>query len=467
MTPSYSDAVDVSLAGAAAMAALVVPLVVALVIWLVVVPLGLHRIFEALSVDRSRAWIPFVNIATVYRLGGLSEFWLIALVIPLSSWLGALMLFIATHRINRRLGRSGWYTVLAVVAWWVWTLALGLQHRVDLRAASEPLVWSMQRPPQGPLTIPSQDDSQQPLEETPVSAAGFIAPMPGIVEPDASQLPTRDPQPVPVEPVIFAAEQREAPQSTIAPEQREAPRLETSLVDSAKPNGDPTPAAAPRVETIAPAASPVIAPPPLATPPYSPQVLATPPAAPAPSPAAAPAPVPAPAQPVVPSREPEPAPAAPPLPDPAQPHEAAADLDHAADDDPYDDDATIISGARADATVVSSRRRARWWIQTSMGARVELTGTSAILGRRPSPHPLYPGAQLIAVTDDALSVSATHAVLEYVGGEWQVTDLDSTNGVWLLDPNTNEESELGARNRARVTPQFMLGELGVKVVQGA
>jgi len=131
-----------------------------------------------------------------------------------------------------------------------------------------------------------------------------------------------------------------------------------------------------------------------------------------------------------------------------------------------DDDATIISSSRVDATVISPRRRPRWWLQTSMGARVELTGAAAILGRRPSAHPLYPGAQLIAVTDDALSVSATHAVLEFVGGDWQVTDLDSTNGVWLIDPSTNEEAELGARNRARVTPQFMLGELGVKVVQG-
>jgi hypothetical protein len=101
-----------------------------------------------------------------------------------------------------------------------------------------------------------------------------------------------------------------------------------------------------------------------------------------------------------------------------------------------------------------------------MGARVELTGTSAILGRHPSPHPLYPGAQLIAVTDDALSVSATHAVLEFVGGEWHVTDLGSTNGVWLIGPDGGE-TELGAKNRARVTPQFVLGELGVRVAQGA
>ncbi|GAA4190605.1 hypothetical protein GCM10022288_20180 [Gryllotalpicola kribbensis] len=394
MTPSYTDAVSTPLGGGAGLAVLLAPLVVALAIWLIVVPLGLRGIFEALSVDRSRAWIPFVNIATVYRLGGMSEFWLIALVIPIVNVVGAIMLFIATHRINRKLGRSGWYTVLAVVAWWVWTLALGLQRRIDLRASSEPLVWSAQRPPQAPLTIPTGDDSQQPLDETPISAAGFIAPMPGMAAPDAPAEPTRAPQPVPLVP--------SAPQPP--------------LVDSAKPNGDPA------------LPSQVDAPTPLS-----------------------------------------PVDSAQPNGDPAAPASVTPELE--LDNDatiirrPQDDE-TIITG-NADATVISARRRPRWWVHTTMGARVELTGASAILGRRPSAHPLYPGAQLIAVTDDALSVSATHAVLEFVGGDWHITDLDSTNGVWLIDPRTNEESELGARNRARVTPQFMLGELGVKVVQGA
>lgn len=132
------------------------------------------------------------------------------------------------------------------------------------------------------------------------------------------------------------------------------------------------------------------------------------------------------------------------------------------------DDATILSdGSVSDHTVVSPRRRPHWWVHTEMGSRVELIGTSAILGRRPSAHPLYPGAQLIRVTDDATSVSATHAVLEFVEGEWQVTDLGSTNGVWLVDPATGDESELGAHKRRRVTPHFMLGELGVQVVRNA
>jgi hypothetical protein len=432
---SPSEAQYLAPAWGVSLAALLIPLVISLAIWLVVVPLGLRGIFEALGVDRSRAWIPFVNLATVYRLGGLSEFWLIALVIPVSGWLGAIMLFVASYRINRRLGRSGWYTVLAVVLWWAWTLALGLQRRIDLSGHGEPLVWSAQRPPQAPLTIPLGDDSAgrsgspaPVIPETSLGAAGLIAPMPGAWQPDAPAEPSRAAQPLVTTPPIpsFAEEQPAAPFSPFVEEQREAPRLETSAPPLADEQPEP-----PRFEAFA---GPVPIEP--QTPPFETiareELLAA---------SAPPAP---------------PAPPTPSTPEPAPP----ADLH-------FDDDATIISGARVDATVISPRRRARWWVQTTMGARVELTGAAAILGRRPAPHPLYPGAQLIALTDDALSVSATHAVLEFVGGEWQVTDLDSTNGVWLIDPVSGGETELGARNRTRVPAQFMLGELGVKVVQGA
>lgn len=360
--------------------------VVALAIWLVVVPLGLRGIFEALGTDRSRAWIPFVNLATVYRLGGRSEFWLVALVIPVSSWLGAIMLFIATHRINRRLGRSAWYTVLAVIVWWVWTLALGLQRRIDRSGEAEPLIWSAQPRPQAALVLPGSDDSA-PQTAPPASP---IAPIPGIPAADAAA-PSRTPQPI-VEPPLVApsviAPPVAAPAAASLVAGQTAPPVPAEVGGDAEP-----PVAGPAVEQTAPPAASV-----------TPELH-------------------------------------------------------------LDDDATIISSARVDATVVSPRRRQRWWLQTSMGARVEITGSAAILGRRPAPHPLYPGAQLIAVTDDALSVSATHAVLEHVGGEWHVTDLDSTNGVWLVGPD-GSETELGARNRARVTPQFMLGELAVKVVQG-
>jgi hypothetical protein len=434
MSPSEAQFLALASGGAALVGALV-----ALALWLVVVPLGLRGIFEALNVDRSRAWIPFVNIATVYRLGGLSEYWLIALVLPPVSWLGAIMLFIASHRINRRLGRSSWYTVLAVVAWWVWALALGLQKRVDRSGEAEPVVWSAQQRPQPALAYPVGDNSasgsasgtfRPDIAETPVSAAGFIAPPPGVMT-DAVAEPTRTPQPLfeaPAAAAPLAQPVRVVPVTQAAPVAPPVPAAPVAPPVPAAPVAQPAAPALPRVEFPLPAddaASVTASAPPSAVAPPVPEsaIVAEAPEAP----------------------------------------EAPASVAPEIDDD---DDATIISSARTDATVISPRRRKRWWVQTTMGARVELTGSSAILGRRPSPHPLYPGAQLIAVTDDALSVSATHAVLEFVGGEWHVTDLGSTNGVWLIGPDGGE-TELGAKNRARVTPQFVLGELGVKVVQGA
>ncbi len=555
------------------------PLVVGLVIWLVVVPLGLRGIFEALGIDRSRAWIPFVNIATVYRLGGHSEFWLIALVLPVANVLGAIMLFVSSHRINRRLGRSGWYTVLAVVLWWGWTLALGLQRRVDRSGVVEPLVWSVQQRPAASIAIPADDDSapafgalhgaqsgssdassDAPPFAPPRSAerhaaapgesrltayiptmpdAAFLTPVDDSASISASASraaswssphpaqPVEDSEPTLLRPFGFAPGP-DAPAVPVIPAAPTAPAVPPPAIPAAHA-ASPAPAA-----STEPPAEPVTATPPPLTAPPAPAVPAAPftPAAPEEESALVPPMPPFATPPAAPPR-----PAAPPVTEvpptraaaarapgpydalfaPAEGAERSTDdaavgsadssggagetgigvhgrfepvdalgadavapvLPHlpptpvVAPDPAGDDDATIITGNRlgsngsdVEATVISPRRRPRWWVQTSLGARVELTGTSAILGRRPAAHPLYPGAQLIAVTDDALSVSATHAVLEYVDGEWHVTDLDSTNGVWLLDQATGGETELGARHRAIVTPEFLLGELTVRVVQG-
>lgn len=336
--------------------------VVALVIWFVVVPIGLRGVFEALGVPRSRAWVPFVNIATVYRLGGFSEFWLIVLVIPPATVLGMIMLFIASHRVTRLLGRSGWFTVLAVVMWWAWALAIGLPHGAARSSNSEPVIWSVRRP-EAALRLPSADDA------TPSASSPLIEPI--IVRP---------------------------------------PRLDTPLQ---RPLADAGPA-------------------PVPSPPPPPPSFAPQPTVPLPRLDAGPfetAPAP-----VLPQFEPE-------------------------------EDATVLTRGVADQTVISARRRPQWSVRTAMGHRIELVGTSAILGRRPRAHPLYPGAQLVMVTDDATSVSAIHAVLEYVEDEWHVTDLGSTNGVWLVDPVTGEEQELRAHERQRVTPRFLLGELDVQVVR--
>lgn len=333
----------------------------ALVIWLVAIPIGLSGVFDALGVQRSRAWVPFVNLATVYRLGGLSEYWLVVLVTPPTWIIGMIMLIVASHRITRRLDHSGWFTVLAVVMWWVWALAVGLQHEGGRSRMSEPLVWAVARP-EAALRLPSAED------ETPSASFPLLERL------------------------------------GVAPDEAIAPELPLLAPDEAS---------APTVPGLATGDAGVPAMPPI--------VLGD---------AAVPA-------------------------TPQQPQPAA------------DDDATILSRGSADATVLSPRRRPNWWLETSTGSRVELLGTAAILGRRPRAHPLYPGAQLVVVSDDAVSVSANHAVLEYVEGDWHVTDLGSTNGVWLVDPTTGVEREIGVHNRHRITPRFLLGELGVQVVRSA
>ena len=377
---------------------------VALVIWLVVVPLGLRGIFEALGASRGKAWVPFVNIATVYRLGGFSEYWLVGLVIPLFNAVAAIILIVASHRITKRLGHSGAWTVLAVFAWWLWALILGLLH-ADARPA-EPLVWSVQQRPAPVVPLRSDHATTPPppfaaaadaappafAPIAPPPAAAPVEPLPQpVAAPPASEPEATRPEPaVPQQPAAEPAADPAGPQQTASyPRHELDPELHAAIFEQSGP-----PASAPAAPAGPAAAIP-------------PQPIAEP-----------------------------------------------------------DDDATILTSG-LDQTMISTRRRPHWWLHTTAGAHVELETNTAIVGRRPAAHPLYPGAQLVTVSDPATSVSATHAALELIDGSWQITDLGSTNGVWLVDEHTGGETELGSRNRARVTPRFLLGELGVQVMRDA
>jgi len=374
-----------------------------LVVWLVVIPIGLRGIFDALGVSPGRAWIPFANVANLFRLGGLSEYWIVALVIPGVNVVGMVMLIIASHRVTKRLGHNGAYTVLAVFVWWLWALVVGLQHR-DVRAA-EPLVWSVQQRPAPVVSLGGDNTRSTTPPAAPVPAA---APVP-------DEAPVADaPRPAPT----F---------DSISLPMQSAPLAEFFAAGAAAGQGEQTGSTGP-AEAVDPTGSP----------------------------------------------------------EPASPAQTASYPHHQLDPDLYaalfdrtaapepapqgdavpDDDATILTRG-LDQTVISTRRRPRWAVETTAGAHVELVGTVAILGRRPAGHPLYPAAQLITVTDPATSVSATHAALEFLDGEWQVTDLGSTNGVWVVDAGSGAERELGAHNRTSVTGRFLLGELGVQVVRDA
>jgi hypothetical protein len=94
--------------------------------------------------------------------------------------------------------------------------------------------------------------------------------------------------------------------------------------------------------------------------------------------------------------------------------------------------------ALADETLAAAPARAaapsrEWSLSLPDGRSVSLT-TAVLLGRDPIAQSEWPGAALIPVTDEAKSVSKTHAMFATEGDEVVVMDLYSTNGVVFVDP---------------------------------
>jgi len=233
----------------------------------------------------------------------------------------------------------------------------------------------------------------------------------------------------------------------------------------------PRPAAATSTPPVPISAPPVAPPPPPpAGPPAPPTVISAapgfpPPAPPAPA-AASPAGPPPPtfaappafaAPPPAPSVPAPPAPAAPSFaaPVPVTPVQAPAPPVSL---EPAEEVATDEIGEH---TVVVARRSKSWVLTTDDGQRVRLTQAVALLGRNPTPDRSYPEAQLVSLNDTAKTVSKTHARIELSDGAWRVTDLDSTNGVVLLDGS--DETELQSGTSALLTERFLLGELPVLI----
>ncbi|HYP73989.1 MAG TPA: FHA domain-containing protein, partial [Microbacterium sp.] len=131
-----------------------------------------------------------------------------------------------------------------------------------------------------------------------------------------------------------------------------------------------------------------------------------------------------------------------------EPTPAAAAL-HAPTDD-LDDD--------LDQTVITRRAvKPTWELVPAAGSPIPLTAAVVILGRRPAGDAAYPSAQLVAVSDQARTVSKTHARIEQRGESWVVTDLGSTNGV-LVRTLMGDEIEVEPGSQLDPGERFFLGD---------
>jgi hypothetical protein len=118
-----------------------------------------------------------------------------------------------------------------------------------------------------------------------------------------------------------------------------------------------------------------------------------------------------------------------------------------------------------DETRVSVRRRTgvHWRLVLPDARQVEVT-KALIVGRDPSANQKWAGAALLTLDDHAHSVSKTHAVFEVDADGLWVTDLDSTNGVVITQPD-GTEIDLDPNVRGLIQPgaDVELGDLVVQV----
>lgn len=121
------------------------------------------------------------------------------------------------------------------------------------------------------------------------------------------------------------------------------------------------------------------------------------------------------------------------------------------EDDDDDDGATVV---------VDRRPKVEWHLNVDGSAPLPLVGDKVLLGRRPTVT--VPGIHPLAVPDTTRTLSKAHARLELSDGEWSIIDLDSTNGVLIVD-DAGEESLITPGESVPVPGRFILGKVGMHI----
>ncbi|WP_314505716.1 DUF5684 domain-containing protein [uncultured Microbacterium sp.] len=444
-------------------------LFVALYVW---TALALSAVFRKSGERSWKAWVPFLNLATLLQLGGFSGWLVLLVLVPFAGQLVVWVLLIAAcYRVNVAFGHGVGMTVLAALVLPVWASILGFGPArwlgTDLvgRGASSGPRRSMgpsDADEYVPRAAPPAYTPSAPLFDQP--SAGW-APSPGRESPPLpSWLPA--PPASALDQPVASADLQGAASTGFEPEPAPAPgggrwggfdlgavselTSEATGADSAAPA--PVAAAPMRPAGYEPAVArpPVPEPPVTAPPPPVTRVPLTPAAAVDDEPWA-------PARsPMVTDPFPEtsgPVSAIVGAPDGGTPRSARASVSaqHARPEIPDDP---------MDATIITRRRRTAWSLVPPSGAPVPLTSDVVLLGRKPAPDRAHPGAQLVAIDDG--TVSKTHARLALREDHWYVTDLGSTNGV-LFATLMGTEVEAAPGEEIEAGERFFLGDAEVRL----
>lgn len=113
---------------------------------------------------------------------------------------------------------------------------------------------------------------------------------------------------------------------------------------------------------------------------------------------------------------------------------------------------------------MSTRRRTGGWCVVLPDGQRHPVARTLLVGRDASADGQWPGADLLSVIDTTNTVSKTHAVLEVdASGIW-ITDLNSTNGVFIELPSGDESDIIPAeRTQVAAGSTIVLGDFELKL----
>ncbi len=83
------------------------------------------RLFKKADVPQWIAWVPVYNVWKLLELGNQQGFWAVLMLVPFINIISLIFLIIAMYHIGKKLGKEGWFVLLAIFIPIVWLIWLG------------------------------------------------------------------------------------------------------------------------------------------------------------------------------------------------------------------------------------------------------------------------------------------------------------------------------------------------------
>jgi hypothetical protein len=85
----------------------------------------LGRVFKKAGVPQWAAWVPIYNMWKLLELGDQPGFWAVLGIVPFVGLISIIFMYIAMYNIGRKLGKEGWFVIIAIFLPIVWMIWLG------------------------------------------------------------------------------------------------------------------------------------------------------------------------------------------------------------------------------------------------------------------------------------------------------------------------------------------------------